>query len=259
MPKGVRLVDRMLIFIMALQSPGASKNWCQVSRLCERTLRSVCGQSCTNFRVFLVCNKRPAITFTHQAITIIERDFPIPEGNTKSRMQDKWLKLKFGLIAARHHAPAHVMFVDADDCVHRELAALVFQQPYAQGWRFDVGYLYPEGASWFFKWRDFDQCCGTSAIVRLEACDFPTSLDEPIDRYFILSNGHRAIGEFLRKRGTPLAPLPFIGAMYVVGTGENDSGTVLTEWGGTRFMLKKLLRARPLTQKVRSDFGLYRI
>jgi len=247
----------MLIFIIALQSPEASKNWHQVSRLCERTLRSVCGQSCSNFRVFLVCNKRPASTFTHPALTIIEEDFPIPCNTTVSRMQDKWLKLKFGLVAARHYAPAHVMLMDADDCVNRGLAALASEWPNTHGWRFDLGYVHDEGSGWLLRRKNFDALCGTFAIVRLQLCDFPNSPTESRDNYFILSNGHTGIGDFLSRRGTPLARLPFIGAIYVTGTGENDGQFALKDWHGKRAMLKKLLGMRPLTRKIRADFGLY--
>jgi hypothetical protein len=172
-------------------------------------------------------------------------------------MQDKWLKLKFGLIAARHHAPAHVMLMDADDCVHRGLAALATEQPHAQGWKFDVGYMYDDGSGSLLRCKNFDALCGTSAIVRLQSRDFPNSPTDSKDNYFILSNGHIAIGDFLSRRGTPLARLPFIGAIYITGTGENDSRFALNDWHGTRAMLKKWLGMRPLTRKIRADFGLY--
>src|SRR6185436_11316247 len=123
----------MLIFIVPLQSPHASKDWPHVCRLWERTLRSICAQSCADFRVFLVCNQRPAIAFTHPAVTIIEEDFPLPEATSASRMLDKWLKVKRGLIAARGFAPAHVMITDADDCVHQYLATLCANSPEAAG------------------------------------------------------------------------------------------------------------------------------
>lgn len=50
----------MLIFVLPLQSPQASRGWQLVSRLCERTLRSICQQTLDHFRVILVCNERPA-------------------------------------------------------------------------------------------------------------------------------------------------------------------------------------------------------
>lgn len=247
----------MLIFILALQSPAASKNWQQVSKLCERTLRSVCAQSSTDFRVFLVCNSRPDSSFTHPALSIIERDFPVPAANSAARMNDKWNKLKVGLVAARQLAPTHVMFVDADDCVHRDLAALAAGHPSANGWSMETGYFHDEGSHWLHRKPNFASYCGSSAIIRLTSSDFPQSESEPSDRYFMLANGHRVIAQHMRARGTPIQPLPFIGAIYITNTGENDSGTRMSGWQGKRHMLEKLRTARPLTGKVRSEFGLY--
>lgn len=247
----------MLIFVVALQSPHASKDWGRVSRLWERTLRSICAQSSPDFRVFLVCNERPAIAFTHPALTVIEEDFPLPDPTTASRMNDKWRKLKRGLIAIRDLAPAHVMFMDADDCVHRGLAALAAAAPTAPGWNFETGYMHDEGSRWLYRLKKFDAYCGTSAIVRLGPADFPSTLGEPNDPYFILTHGHGVIGDFFRTRGTPLRTLPFLGAVYVTATGENDSGISLGGWRGKMMLLKKLLNSRPLTRSIRRNFGLY--
>jgi hypothetical protein len=247
----------VLVFVLALQSPEASQNWQQVSRFCERTVRSVCAQSCQDFRVFLVCNQRPTWSFNHPALTIIEDKFPIPDPDILSRMRDKCLKVKVGLIAARHHAPAHVMIVDADDCVHRDLAALARKWPSAHGWIFDVGYCHDEGTRWLLLWKDFDQYCGTSAIVRLERCELPNSLCEANDHYFILSKGHERIRYFLHERGTPLLALPFTGAIYITGSGENTSGFAVAKLRGKRMMLRRLIWSRPLTHNIRSVFGLY--
>ena len=247
----------MLIFVVALQSPKSSKNWSRVSALWERSLRSICAQSCPDFRVFLVCNERPSIAFTHPAVTIIEEDFPLPEPTTLSRMRDKWLKLKRGLIAARDFAPAHVMIMDADDCVSRKLAALAAKWPKARGWSFRKGYLHDEGSPWLFLLRNFDYVCGTSAMVRLEPADFPRLLDESIDPYFILRHGHGVIDDYFRERGTPLARLPFIGAIYVTDTGENDSGMAYRKWRGKKMLLKRLLYGRLLTRRIRAEFGYF--
>jgi len=247
----------MLVFILALQSPEASKDWHQVSRLCERTLRSVCAQTSPAFRVFLVCNVRPEISFIHPHLSIIERDFPVPDATSAARMNDKWRKLKVGLVAARQLAPAHVMFVDADDCVHSGLAEHVSRHPDAHGWSMTEGYFHDEGSRWIYRRKDFYNFCGSSAIVRLAPSDFPQSESDPKEKCFILENGHRTIKQYMSERGAPLQPLPFVGSVYMTGTGENDSGIRMSGWQGRRHTLRKLWAARPLTKRIRSDMGLY--
>lgn len=247
----------MLVFILALQSPAASKDWLRVSRLCERTLRSVCAQTSPEFRAFLVCNRRPDGGFTHPNLTIIEREFPTPNTTSLARMADKWKKLKVGLTAARSLAPAHVMFMDADDCVHRGLAEHVNHYPEAVGWSMTTGYLRDEGSRWLYRTKNFHRLCGSSAIVRLSAEDFPQSESDPADKFFILKYGHSIIRDHMIARGSPLAPLPFIGAVYVTATGENDSAIRMGGWQGKKHTIEKLLAAKPLTRSIRSEFGLY--
>jgi hypothetical protein len=73
----------------------------------------------------------------------------------------------------------------------------------------------------------------------------------------MLANGHSAISRHMSERGAPLQPLPFVGAVYMTNTGENDSGIRMGDWQGVRHALGKLSAARPLTRRIRSDMGLY--
>jgi hypothetical protein len=249
----------MLVFIVPLQSPQASSNWALVSALCERTLRSICAQTAGPFRVFLVCNQAPAMTFSHPDLTIIEDDFPIPERNTPHRMYDKHQKLKRGMIAARGLAPCHVMFADADDCVHRGLARWCEQNPAHPGWYIADGYIYTAGSSWLYRRRDFDQICGTASIVLCDAPDFPRAMTDTKSDFFMIEIGHFEFRNPARTAGRKLEPLPFPGAAYVTATGENDSGISLREWRGKKMLIKKLLNSRLLTPRLRSEYGLYEI
>jgi hypothetical protein len=249
----------MLVFIVPLQSPRASSDWARVSALCERTLRSLCGQVSGEFRVFLVCNQAPVISFTHPDLTIIEDHFPTPERTTAARMFDKHEKLKRGMIAARSLAPSHVMFADADDCVFRGLAEWCGKNPEHPGWYLSDGYIYTEGSRWLYRPQDFDQICGTAAVVRCEPGDFPREMSDPKADFFMIDCGHFEFRNPERTRGRNLEPLPFPGAVYVTGTGENDSGTSLREWQGKKMMIKKLFNSRPLTKRLRADYGLYDI
>lgn len=248
----------MLIFLVALQSPAASKDWSRVSRLCERTLRSICQQTSDAFRVIVACNQRPDIDFTHRALTIVEDDFPLPQ-DAPGRMLDKWLKVKRCLVAAHDDGPAHIMITDADDCVHRGLAALVEANPDCHGWNFETGYLHDAGSRTVFILKKFDRYCGTSGIVRLDAQEFPRKMSDPTEDYFVLWNGHGVVGDYLAERGRPLRRLPFIGAIYNSDTGENHTDMCLRRWRSKKMLLKKLLYTRPLTRSMRRDFGLYEL
>ena len=249
----------MLVFIVPLQSPLASSNWGLVSALCERTLRSICGQTCGEFLVFLVCNEAPQMSFTHPALTIIEHDFPIPEKSTAARMFDKHEKLKRGMIAARELAPCHVMFADADDCVHRGLAEWCEKHSEHPGWYVADGYIHTAGSRWLYHRREFDMICGTAAMVRCEKADFPRQMSDEKKDFFMIDCGHFEFRNPVRTRGRKLEPLPYLGAVYVTATGENDSGISIREWKGKKMFIMKLINSRLLTRRIRDEYGLYEV
>jgi hypothetical protein len=249
----------MLVFIVPLQSPRVSSNWERVSAVCERTMRSICGQTSQNFRVYLVCNTAPQLSFAHPAIRIVEDDFEIPERNTAACMFDKHQKIKRGLIAARGDAPCHVMIADADDCVHSGLAQWCDRHPNDAGWYFPKGYMYTAGSGWVHRLPGFDLICGTSAIVKCGEVDFPGAMSDPKSDFFLVDVGHFEFRYPEKIQGRRLKPLPFPGAVYVTDTGDNYTGASLRRWDGWKMFVRRLVTARPLTSRIRRTFGLYEL
>ena len=250
----------MLVFLVPLQSPAVSRDWGEVSRLAERTLRSICRQTSDTFRAILICNERPQMEFTHPALTIIEDDFAIPGPTTSERMADKSRKLHRGLVQVRGWAPFHLACVDADDCVSNRLAAFTQTSPRNRGWYFRTGYMHDAGSRLVFRRAgDFHLVCGTSHIVRCEDKDLPSSPTEPEDDFWVLKYGHTTLEKHMRDAGTPLHPLPFIGAIYNTATGENDSRVSLKNWRSKKVLVKKMLNYRWLSKATREEFGLYEL
>ena len=247
----------MLTFIMPLKSPAVCRDWSYVSRVAERSLKSVCRQSDGAFQLLLVCHRRPDTDFTHPSLTVIEEDFPVPGPSNEERMADKSRKIWRGLVAARKNTPGHIMFVDADDCVSRRLASFVAAHPEGNGWFFDRGYLHDQGSRWVLRKRDFHLLCGTSHLLRCQPQDLPASVTERESDYWIGCHGHPEMASFMQTRGTPLAPLPFFGAVYNTATSESYSGTAMLKWRGRRVLLDKILNSRPLTATIRDEYGLY--
>jgi hypothetical protein len=174
-------------------------------------------------------------------------------------MFDKHEKLKRGMIAARDLAPCHVMFADADDCVHRGLAAWCEEHPEHPGWYIKDGYIHTAGSPWLLRLRDFDLICGTAALVRCEEADFPREMSDEKSKFFMVDCGHFEFRNPERTGGRKLEALPFPGAVYVTATGENDSGADLKGWQGMRMFLRKLVNLRVLTGRVRREFGVYEV
>ena len=245
----------MLYFIVPLRSRETSKDWTRVSRLCERTLQSICQQTSDQFRVFLVCRDLPEMDFAHPNLRVLQVDFPVPEAKKEAQMADKARKVRRGLVAVREQGGGFVMGADADDLVHRSLAALVAKNSGSNGWFVRYGYSYNEGSRWLEKHYDFHLHCGTSHIIKLGPDELPPDMESPREKYFVLCHGHHVLAKFMAQSGRALTALPFPGAIYVKDTGENQSGPPLTGIG-VRAHLSRLVRLRPLTTRKREMFGI---
>jgi hypothetical protein len=249
----------MLVFIVPLKGRHASKNWTQVCALARRTLLSLLAQDHPDFRIFLVCDEVPNGFPAHSALKIIQEKFPTPEPSNWGSRLDKWSKIRVGMAAARELAPCHIMMVDADDCVSKRLSGFSAERPNSPGWIFDDGWIHDEGSSLIFRKRhQFDEVCGSSSIVRTSRDDL--SLLERAGGcglgIGVWRSGHHDVRRHSNERGTPLEVLPFPGAIYNLGTGENTSSFSLRKWRSRKVLLKKLLGYRLLTARLRNEFGL---
>ncbi len=267
----------MLIFIVPVKSRCLSRDWALLGRLFERTLRSVCGQTAPAFRVVVVCNERPQVSFQHPHVHYVEVDFPPPlpdrtevasHGYEYSRSKtierqnaDKARKIRTAMAYAEAFGPTHTMVVDADDCVSRRLAAFVLQHPRHPGWYFRKGYLYPEGGRFLYLNRqNFNVVCGSSVVIAYAR------------RQVLLANPDFYQHAFYDPP-EGLVPLPFPGAVYSMANGDNIYMSADTRKHIGRTLLARLLSRRLisvawkamhywpalLTRARRAEFGLYPI
>jgi len=244
---------------MALKSKTVSNNWELVSKLFEASLHSAYQQINSDIKIIVVCHETPHLeNFYDDRVEIINVDFPPPnELNTKLTMKDKWNKLAVGLVRAGELNPDFMMLMDADDLVSRRLSQFAQSNPNSNGWILNKGYKYRYGSRWIYV--DDRYNCGTNAIVNAKLIEFPkNTTPEEIGKCVILTTGHLGIEKTLTDLGTPLTPLPFPGAVQIVGHGDNDSDLWRNQKGRPtlRQFLGKLRRTRWLTPRLRREFGI---
>ncbi|MGB7442675.1 MAG: hypothetical protein WA919_16550 [Coleofasciculaceae cyanobacterium] len=256
----------MLVFIVPLKSAKVSKSWKYVCQIFERCVRSICSQTDSNFRVVVVCHEKPNIQFNHPHLHYIEVDFPLPE-DLGGKRRDKAKKTIKGLMYARQFSPTHIMVADPDDCLSRHTADFTNQHPNSTGWFLDKGYVYQEKSPFiYYRKSNFHKWCGTCNIIRADLCPLPdTNNDYPenLIRYYYSTN-HKNIEYTMSKEGNPLNRFPFIGAVYIVGHGENVYQTGFSSLhnanrGKVLFQIKEMLKFRPIIPSIRNEFGLYQI
>lgn len=228
----------MLAFITTLRNPLNSADYVRVESLLQDTLASLTQQSSDDYVVIIVGNRRPSFALPKRVV-FVEVDFPPPSDHNGPRtgaaavIWDKGTKIAIGLIAARDFSPDYVMAVDADDFVHRELAAFVQARPGHAGWVIKRGWMYSCTRNAYRLHRRFYRACGTSFIIPYEAYEVPPELHMSATQQQIAE----AFGERLehvlehgwafdwwRNHGRMLEPLPFPGAVYRLENGENHSG-----------------------------------
>jgi hypothetical protein len=256
----------MLAFVVPLKSRRVAKSWYYVSRLFERTLRSICNQSSPAFKVFAVCHEKPTIDFQHPAVAYLSVDFPVPGFSDHPALNlDKYRKLTVGFRAARDSGATHVMEGDADECVSNRLAATTANDRHQAGWYFDSGYMHRDGSDHIYrKQKSFYEWCGTSNVVRVDLLELPDTSDKR-DAFRLL--GHTKVQ---RRYSRQLAPLPFPGAVYVrTKRGEANHHRGMIAWSlrnqpawilhQAEQSILELFGSTPLTPAIAAEFGLYPI
>ena len=252
----------MIAFITSLPHPWNCRSYERIGSLLGRTLSSVLRQTHEEFVVLVVCNQRVAVPCADSRIHFIEVGFPPinPVPGTvgiEHCLLDKGIKYAVGLLHAKAFHPDHVMFFDADDLVSRDIASFANERPDADGWFIDQGYVWWEGSARVTMVRGFNKVCGTSNIVAFRLLDLSDRLPTDASKEVILETlgdfhirkilgSHSVIARHFNEKGAALEPLPFPGAIWIRGTGENS-------WTPRGF---PSLAGRKLTPEIREGFNL---
>lgn len=230
----------MLIFIIPVIHPEKCSNYRKVSNILNNTLFSVCNQLDPDFRVIVVCNKKPDLTINNDKIEIIEVDFPLPPSPTclddrhSHVYRDKGSKVLVGLLNAAKYKPTHYMVMDHDDFVSNKLSGYIKNNPKHNGWFFSEGYVYSNITKIIALKKNFQSYCGTSHIIRSDLLTTHDNIQtnpsyniiqNNIDNYYLLKilGNHNDHLKYFAEKGTPLSPLPFIGSIWNLDTGDNCS------------------------------------
>jgi hypothetical protein len=258
----------MLFFVVPVKGKGVTRRWDHFSRLVERTLRSICRQSSSHFRVIVAYTDMPDITFAHPSLTFLQVDQLHPDAKPGAMDADKTNRILTVLEYLRKEwvdgggmSPdsVFVMPVDSDDFVSRRLAGFVREHPNELGWVFEKGYLLRQGGKLaYLNRKNFHHSCGSSAIFRLDVASS-----------FIFEHSREAgEGTYCRynfeKPLVAVPPLPFAGAIYNILNGENiflDSVRIQshkTREHSLPYYLRKALKYVPVPvwPGMRAEFGL---
>ena len=202
-------------------------------------------------RVVLVCHELP------EDGRLIIKSITTPKPQTREQMmEDKYLKIKMALVVAREFAPAWLMRADADDLISRRLVKFIEKQPLDTAWYSEEGWAHRLGSRWAVKLRNFHTLCGTSCVTYVTRAELPETFDQPSKEFYLLTQGHHMVVDYLRKLDITVNPIPFPTTVYVTDSGENWSGYWLSVLRSKRWMLRKMLCSRRIGWRLSAEFGL---
>lgn len=258
----------MLVFVVPVRHPGTVPDWAAVQARLHETARSIAAQDSRAWRAVVVAQAGAALPSLPAGFEVRRVDVAPPEVAPDATQQERYEAVRADkgrrVLAALPGTAGgdHVMTVDYDDWVSRRLAGTVEGHDgpgfyLGRGWRYDGGrFLSPVEA--------FHRVCGSSLIVRRSLLDVPDDVGQAgegaVRRHL---GSHRFLPGDLQERGTPLALLPYRGAVYRVGV----AGSVTGAWGTAQWLSPRQLRhprayarrlaaLRPVRPAHRREFGL---
>jgi len=267
----------MLGFIVPIKPKEYSKNWAFDNLLLERTARSICNQENDDFKLIIVYTDKPEINFTHRNIHYIHFPFSMIKhyeltdwherkkwhsAEVAERMMDKGRKIALGCKKAKELNCNYLMGVDSDDLVSSKLGTFVTNYSVANcpGWRINLGYLYEDNAFFAIKNDRIWFINGSTHIIRADLVHVPDLENDYAFHSFSLFENHAwTYEEILNSYNETLQPIPFYGVIYLVH--KNNYSTINKFVSGmpVRLVVKKFLKGKIVGQKMRQEFGLYKL
>jgi len=221
-----------ITFIVPIRHPDNSKKPQLAKQYLQKTLASISAQTNDGWRCIVVANNGTALPEMPKQCEVCYVDFPPNTKHSRGDLSrtdfydavrsDKGRRVLAGMLL--EVVSAYLMVVDDDDFVHRGLCQFVSENLGKNGWYFKNGYIFGEGSNLIFAHDDFNQTCGTSLIIRRDLLDLPDKFENAdMEHVKLMLGAHVQTVGFLEKKGTPLAPLPFYGAMYRVDNVNSHS------------------------------------
>ena len=236
-------------FIIPVRHQDNARDWGLLKSKLAETVRSIANQTNGDWRGIVVANEGADLPELPEKFSVTRVTFPpnnlheLGKGTKQDFLDafraDKGRRVLSGMLDARDSR--FFMIVDDDDMVSARIVQFASEHPTANGWSITKGYLWDDGGKLMLANNEFNHKCGTSLIVRSELYELPPRFeDASLDWIKDMLGSHQRIDRALEQRGTPLAELPFRGAVYRVANAGSHSQSpgIIKQFFLNRRMLK---------------------
>ena len=222
----------LVTFVIPVRHQDNASDWSLLKANLVQTIASISNQTNDDWRGVIVANEGADLPDLPERFVVERVAFPpndMHELGKASREDfydafraDKGRRVLMGMLRARDSR--FFMIVDDDDFVSARIVQHASENSDANGWTIDHGYIWDHGGKLLLGDDDFNHLCGTSLIIRSDLYDLPERFqDASLDWIKSMLGSHVRIADILAKRGTPLATLPFRGAIYRVSHSGSHS------------------------------------
>jgi hypothetical protein len=216
------------VFAIALKPRRASSDWQLVENNLRRTIRSA-RASDPAATVIVACHDEPELGESDLGVRTLRAPFREPSSSAeggrdkaaKRRLAAAWLRETMGDVDA-----TYVMFLDADDLVHRDLVPYV-RKGHESSYVVRCGYVADlERGLLRHRRTAFDKTCGSSFVCRFSRDELPRAWDDlsaPFSRFGASpeQRGHHEYAQVAAELGRPPVAFPFPAVTYVVNHAES--------------------------------------
>ena len=227
-------LGRRFVFAVPLKARSACSDWEQAQANLRQTLRSAQQAGAGQAVAIVACHDEPDLRdLRGPDVQVLRVPFPEPDDPTQGTPsqggRDKAKKRRFigaWLREALVEDEVYVMFLDADDLVHRDLVRHVLGHP-QKAFLVDKGYALDVTDGLLQHWRQsFHHACGSSFVCWFARDELPTSWEDVASPFsqFGTSPDQRGHPEYDRAAadlGRPPAPFPFPAVVYLVHHAES--------------------------------------
>ena len=250
----------MMYFGIPLRSKHSSKNWNVVSEMFNNTLRSIYNQTNSNFKIIVACHDVPDINFSIDSrVEFHQVEIPVPN-NLNEQMKDKGYKVHLIGKIIHDYGGGYTMIVDADDLISNRICEFVHKNyGKTDGWYVKTGYMYYHDSKKLSIAPKFPS--GSNFICFYNQSDLPSTLENAYiesqqSSHYIITKSHNIEIKLKASEnvGKKIRPLPFKGAIYILGTGDNHS-TLNGRRSKLRSIIDFFLRV-PISSKIKNEFSL---